>query len=201
VTLLALASTPVLTCAQASENPWNLPDFSATQISEGSPMSPQMPPWKIYRSGRNFRTEQATGQATIYRPDDNKVFDISDNGAVCMEMPINKAPIMRSALQPPSGTKIEKKLIGTDTVDGHACKIENMSFTSPDGKTSQAKVWEANDLNGFPIKIEALGSPTLIFRDIVLATPDPELFRPPSKCPRVEDIKAKPLPTVKVQRK
>ncbi|MCU1299846.1 MAG: hypothetical protein JWQ87_130 [Candidatus Sulfotelmatobacter sp.] len=195
--LIALALVPFIARAQNFENPWNLPDFSATQISETHGLGPELPPWKLYRSGANFRTEQGPGLGTIYAPSSNKVYDTFDNGAVCMEMPMDKAPILRSPLQVLPGTKVEKKLVGSEVVEGHSCTVENVVLTSPDGKTLQAKIWAADDLKGFPVKIEALGSPTFIFRDIVLATPDPALFQPPAKCPRVEDIKAKRLPPVK----
>lgn len=79
--------------------------------------------------------------------------------------------------------------------EGHACTVEEVVLTSADGKTLHAKVWEANDLKGFSVRIEAPGSHTFIFRDIVLATPDPALFQPTGKCPRVEEIKPKKLPS------
>ncbi|MBZ5549155.1 MAG: hypothetical protein LAO22_14560 [Acidobacteriia bacterium] len=95
----------------AAQDVWGLPDsFSATQISQAPPTSPQNPPWKIYKSGANFRTENSPGQSTIYIPGSNKVYNAFQNGAICMELPMNKAMIMRSPLQQEPGTKIEKNL-------------------------------------------------------------------------------------------
>ena len=71
--------------------------------------------------------------------------------------------------------------------EGHACTVEEVVLTSADGKTLHVKVWEANDLKGFSVRIEAPGSPTFIFRDIVLATPDPAH---PARSPR-EDSRAR----------
>jgi hypothetical protein len=185
----------------AAQDVWGLPDsFSATQISLSPATSPQTQPWKIYKSGANFRTENAPGQSTIYIPGSNKVYNAFQNGAICMELPMDKAMIMRSPLQQEPGTKIEKKSVGTELFEGHSCTVEEIVLTSTDGKTLHAKVWEANDLKGFPVKIEAPGSPTFIFRDIVLAAPDPALFQPPGKCPRVEEIQPKELPSPPVKK-
>jgi hypothetical protein len=75
--------------------------------------------------------------------------------------------------------------VGTETVDGHTCKVENVVVTRADGKTIESKVWEAEDLKGVPVKIESHiegGTLTAIYRDIVLGTPDKALFAPPEKC-------------------
>jgi hypothetical protein len=199
---VAVVLTLVLPAAGAAgQDVWDLPDsFSATQISQAPPTSPQTPPWKIYKSGENFRTENAPGQTTIYIPGSKKVYNSFQNGAICMELPMDKAMIVRSPLQQEPGTKIEKHPVGTEVFEGHSCTVEDVVLTSADGKTLHAKVWEANDLKGFPVKIEAPGSPTFIFRDIVLATPDPALFQPPGKCPRVEEIKPKKLPSPPVKK-
>lgn len=174
----------------SAQDVWGLPDFSATQVSQVPPSAPQLPPWKVYKSGVNYRTENSPGQSTLYLPGSNKIYDRHQNGAVCTELPMDKTKTMRSPLQQDPGTKIEKKSVGTEIVEGHTCTVEDVMLTSADRKsTLHAKVWEANDLKGFPVKIEALGAPTFIFRDVVLATPDAALFQPPAKCPHLEEIK------------
>jgi hypothetical protein len=185
--VLALAMPVVSVSAQ---DVWGLPDFSATQISQVPPTAPQLPPWKVYKSGANYRTENSPGQSSLYFPGKNKVYDSHQNGAVCTELAMDKTNILRSPLQQDPGTRIEKKPVGNEIFEGHTCTVEDVVLTSADGKsTLHAKVWEANDRRGFPVKIEALGAPTFIFRDVVLATPDAALFQPPSKCPHLENIK------------
>ncbi|MBZ5549156.1 MAG: hypothetical protein LAO22_14565 [Acidobacteriia bacterium] len=176
-----------------AQDAWGLPDFSATQISQAPASVPQMGPLRIYKSGMRYRTERDPGQAVIWLPASDKVYNLLQNGASCMELPLNNAPLMSSPLQQPADTKIERKVVGHETMEGHPCTVEEVTLAAPDGKTMQAKVWAATDLKGFPVKIEALRSPTFIFRDIKLETPDAALFQPPSKCPPLEKIKPKTL--------
>jgi hypothetical protein len=195
IKLAAVVALALPAASAAAQDVWGLPDFSATQISQTPPTSPQMPPWKIYKSGANYRTENSPGQSTIYLPGRNKLYQTVGHPAFCVELRMDKAKTLRSPLQQDPGTKVEKKPVGTEVFEGHPCTVEDVVMTSRDGKGMQAKVWEANDLKGFPVKIEALGSPTFIFRDIVLATPDPALFQPPAKCPPLEEIKPKIIPS------
>jgi hypothetical protein len=85
--------------------------------------------------------------------------------------------------------KVERSRAGeSETVDGHVCKIENATFTPKDGGASviKMKLWEADDLRGFPIKIEveAHGQPLrpLHYSDVSFDPPDPKLFQHPVKC-------------------
>ena len=190
VLALALPAT-----GAAAQDVWGLPDFSATQITQGSPTSPLRPPWKIYKSGANFRTENSPGQSTIYLPGNKMVYNTFADPPSCMAIPMNKAHFVGSPLHQDPGVKMEKKPVGTEVFEGHTCAVEDVVLTSPDGNELRAKVWAANDLKGFPVKIEALGAPTFIFRDVVLATPDPTLFQPSAKCLPLEDIKPKIVPT------
>lgn len=75
-----------------------------------------------------------------------------------------------------------------ETVDGHLCKIENVTFTPRDGGplVVKMKLWEAKDLQGFPIKIvvdTGMRHPiTSTYTNINLTPPDPKLFQHPTKC-------------------
>lgn len=189
--VLALALPAIRAAAQ---DVWGLPDFSATQINQLPPTSPQMPPWKIYKSGANFRTENSPGQSTLYLPGNKMVYNTVAHPPSCMAIPMSKAKFVRSPLQQDPGVTMKKKPVGTEVFEGHSCTVEDVVLLSPDGHELQAKVWEANDLQGFPVKIEAVGAPSFIFRDVVLAKPDPALFQPPAKCLTPEDLTGKALP-------
>ena len=76
-----------------------------------------------------------------------------------------------------------------ETVDGHSCKIENVTFTPRDDRPIliKMKLWEAEDLQGFPIKGEvnvvSNGNKfTLNYTNVSLKPPDPALFKSPAKC-------------------
>jgi hypothetical protein len=194
LTTMLLIAWAFLTVGAQAQDAWGLPDFSATQISQVPASVPQMGPLRIYKSGMRYRTERDPGQAVIWLPASDKVYNLLQNGATCMELPLKDAPLMSSPLQLQADTKIERKVVGNETMEGHPCTVEEVTLTAPDGKTMQAKVWAATDLKGFPLKIEAIGSPTFVFRHIKLETPDGALFQPPSKCPSLEKIKPKTLP-------
>ena len=73
-----------------------------------------------------------------------------------------------------------------DTLDGHSCKIENVTFTQKESDLKvKMKLWKAEDLQGFPVKIE-LPNPartiTVSYTNISLDKPDAALFKVPAKC-------------------
>ena len=75
-----------------------------------------------------------------------------------------------------------------ETIDGHVCKIERATFSSKEDRpiVVKMKLWEAEDLKGFPVKIEISSSTrtiTVTYKDVTLDPPDPSLFKLPAKCP------------------
>lgn len=77
-----------------------------------------------------------------------------------------------------------------ETAEGHSCKVDAFSFlnskTNPP-VTLEMKLWEAEDLHGFPVKIEVYSSTTnrrytIRYSDVSLQTPDPSLFDHPATC-------------------
>jgi hypothetical protein len=80
--------------------------------------------------------------------------------------------------------KVEKKPLGHETVDGHAC-VKNLSTVkSQKGAVLiQATTWNAADLKDFPIEIEIKesGNITMMhFQNVNLAKPDARLFDIPA---------------------
>jgi hypothetical protein len=76
-----------------------------------------------------------------------------------------------------------------EVIDGHMSRIENVTFTPNDGGplVVKMKLWEAEDLNGFPTKVEVdagRGRPPLTIRysNVSVKPPDPALFRRPANC-------------------
>jgi len=89
-----------------------------------------------------------------------------------------------------------------EIVDGHSCKTENVTFTPRDDRPIliQMKLWEAEDLQGFPVKAEvnvvSNGNKfTLNYTNVSLKPPDPALFKSPAKCGVTADSDLKPLGT------
>jgi hypothetical protein len=178
---ITLASVTIISRAQNAA--WKLPDYSAMQ-SMGN-----MPPGKVYQSGSNIRAEPVAGLVTIYQSAKNKVYNLYATG-YCIEMPAEKA-LTPNPLQLLFGAKVERTPIGNAVVDGHACTVEKVIVTGANGKTTESKVWEAEDLQGVPVKIQSQtehGPLMALYSDIVFAKPDPALFTLPDKCIPIEKM-------------
>jgi len=177
--------------AQNAESSWKFSDFSATQVFHTSKYDISM---KVYRSGSSVRVERTSAIATLYMPASNSVYNLTeypDGSHQCVVMRPDQAKMLPSPLELLNGTKVKRSSAGTEVVDGHKCTVEIASVTRSDGKTIESKVWEAEDLDGVPVKIEsqlAEAKLTAIYRDIVLGTPDKALFTPPSKCTPYEKM-------------
>ncbi len=184
---LLLCATTLL--AQNSLTALKLPDFSATEIvnSRGNRVSTI----KVYRSGINLRDEDGPGFATIFLPAHDEVYQLLERAHACIKMRLDQVSKIPSPLQLLIGSKVDSTHVGTEVVDRHTCKIENVVVTMPNGKTIKSKVWTADDLQGIPLKIETEtenGPLTATFRDIVPGNPDAALFTPPAKCTPFEKM-------------
>ena len=88
-----------------------------------------------------------------------------------------------------------------ETIDGHSCKVGDYTVRPKDGGQLfvKMKLWEAEDLNGFPIQIEV--TPTSMpgskynYTDVSLDRPDPKLFQLPALCRSGVHGKKKPPAT------
>jgi len=189
VGLLAAVSS-MLTPAFAEEpDAWRLPDFSAVEAIAA--LGGRVPISKIYHADSRFRVESGPGYANIYLPAANRVYSLfgTDRPRTdCIYEPMDKASMMRSPIQELSAVKVDRRNVGTEVVDGHTCKVTNVVVTTAEGVVGRGRVWEAQDLDGFPVKVEwRTGQKlTAVYRNVVLATPDPALFEPPANCIPIE---------------
>jgi hypothetical protein len=187
ITVLVLASG---TLAHA-QDALSFPDFSATQVLESRKADVSM---KVYRSGDSVRVERSGAMSTLYMPSESKVYNLTtypDHSRQCVVMKPEQARMLPSPLELLQGSDLKRTTVGTEVVEGHPCKIENVVVKRPDGKTIESKVWEAQDLKGIPVKIEShIGELTLsaVYRDISIETPDQNLFRIPEKCTPFEKM-------------
>ncbi|HSZ63103.1 MAG TPA: hypothetical protein VK828_14970 [Terriglobales bacterium] len=158
-----------------------LPDFSATEI-RGSLK------WKIYHSGSRLRVEPSSAAATIWAPDEDNVYNllILPEKTTCVVMKTAQAQMVRSPLQLVYGSNTTKApAAAKEVVDGHTCTVLDGVTTLANGNTFRSKIWAADDLKGVPLRIDVYSEPgvvTTAYRDVVLGTPDPALFKLPGKC-------------------
>jgi hypothetical protein len=185
--LAAFATLLIPGAVALAEDAWKLPDFTATEYLQNRGRG--VPPSQIYRSGTRFRIEFAPGLATIYRPDDDVAYNLFHTNTpkpVCVQLKTRQVTMLPSPMQLVSGAKVERTDAGTEEFEGHKCKVETVVVTAADGKTTSLKVWEAEDLNGVPVKIAVrtkLGEGLVgVYRDFKFDSVSPELFTPAYKC-------------------
>ena len=173
------------------QSSWSFPDFSATQVFESRKANMSM---KVYLTGSSVRVERSTAISTLYMPSKSKVYNLTtypDQSHQCVVMKPEQARMLPSPLELLQGSEVRRTSAGTEVLEGHQCKIENVLVKRPDGKTIESKVWEAQDLQGIPVKIEShIGEVTLsaVYRDIAIATLDQELFTIPDRCTPFEKM-------------
>lgn len=174
-----------------AQNSWSFPDFSAIQILESRKANMAM---KVYRSGDSVRIERSGALSTLYMPSKSRVYNLTtypDHSQQCVAMKPEQAKMLPSPLELLQGSTITRTDIGSETIDGHPCRIENVMVTQLDGSKIESKVWEAQDLQGIPVKIEShIGDITLsaVYRDISQGNPDQALFMVPEKCTPFEKM-------------
>jgi hypothetical protein len=78
--------------------------------------------------------------------------------------------------------RMEKKLLGSETVDGHPCK--KYRLTNKEGiQVEEALLWEATDLQGLPIKLQVKSEGQMYgfqFRQVRMGKPDAKVFGIPA---------------------
>jgi len=191
VRALTLGWLPLILAGLASsgradaQDAWNFPDFSANQIFQSRRSEMTM---KVYRSGSSVRVERGGALTTLYAPANGMVYNLTvypDQSRQCVAMKPEQAKMLPSPLELIQGRIVKRNTVGSESVDGHPSKIETVAVMGADGKTIESKVWEAEDLNGIPVKIEShIEGVTLLafYRDIVVGAPDQGLFHVPDRC-------------------
>jgi hypothetical protein len=188
--LTALLWCALAGLAQNAERAWDFPDFSATQVFAGA-MRVSM---KVYRRGSMVRVERSKAWSTLYDPANSKAYNLTsypDGSQQCVVMKTSEARMIPSPLDLLNGSSVKRTAEGTETVEGHSCRVEKAVVTRPDGKIIESRVWEADDLKGVPVKIESQmdgGKLAAFYRDVVLETPDKALFEVPGRCTPIEKM-------------
>jgi hypothetical protein len=176
--LLILSLSPAL----RAQDLFNFTEFSA-QMS-GALSGPDFET-RVYRSGNLLRVD-LPGHSIVTDLDKLTSYGLYPNSNACME---SSSP--QSGSLPFSwlkGAKVDHVVVGEETVEGHLCKVEDVTIQHEGRPPIKLKVWEAQDLKGFPIKIvrqlQTVSSPprTLFYRDVHLGQPDASVFARPQDC-------------------
>jgi hypothetical protein len=89
--------------------------------------------------------------------------------------------------------KLDATEIGAENVLGQDCVKYEVIATGPDGIPHKSTVWNATDLNKFPIKIETVqngANVVLLFRDLKLEAPAVAQFDPPADYKPYDDFRS-----------
>jgi hypothetical protein len=116
---------------------------------------------------------------TISRPDKNLDYLVLPGMQSYIEMPTpkgNRAPTN-------SDFKVETTEIGKEPVDGHPCVKNKYVVTDNEGVKHTSTVWNASDLNKFPVKIQTTENGdevVMLFKNVSLAKPAATTFEVPA---------------------
>jgi hypothetical protein len=143
------------------------------EVDIGQIQSRAVTPTEIARC-RQLGVDRVT---SVVRPDKKTTYIIYPNAQSYAMMPLSVEDAQIA------NQKLEKKPLGKETIDGHACVKNFSTVKSTKGAVLlQAVTWNAADLKDFPVQIQTQenGNTTLMhFQQISLAKPPAALFDPP----------------------
>jgi hypothetical protein len=194
----AQTSVPATASADASaatttttDAPWDkFKNFSA--LMTGAPVPGGDDEVHIYRSGDKLRME-GPGKSYIIQDlsKDKDTRAISKLQCLQMSGPFTRSyPIFMSG----KDYKYEHLALGKDTIDGHPTQIEEVTVIFPPAKKHpplKLKLWEAEDLQGFPIKVQTPHHRIIEYRKVDFGPIDPTLFIAPNDCGPLDKTDAK----------
>ena len=159
-------------------------NFSA--IQNGGPLPGMDLDRYIYRSGNLMRSQSDAAVPEYYITDLTKQQSHAVSARACLQMGYAYKLSFPFFVSGP-GNKYELVAVGEETVDGHPCRVEDITIHSAKNPVVvRFRLYEAKDLQGFPIKIEnhrEHAYPWVIhYKEVRLGPQDPTLFMVPDKC-------------------
>lgn len=133
---------------------------------------------KVYMKGNKFRWESKQEETySISRQDLLKTWIVMPKQRSYMEIKFD--PSKDQSPKEKMTGEVSRKLIGTETVDGHPAKKYEVTVQSGKRQTKSYQ-WLATDLNNFPIKQAAVdGSWGMEYRNIRMGSQPDSLFDEP----------------------
>jgi hypothetical protein len=178
----AVPARPVTATTQSPLDQFQ--NFSALQ--NGGPLPGMDADRYIYRAGNVMRMQGDASVPEYYVTDLGKQqsHDVSTRG--CLQMGSAYKLSFPFFVSGP-GVTYDRIPIGKETVDGHSCQVEDLLIHNPKNPViMHFRLYEAEDLEGFPIKIEnrrEQAYPWVIhYKDVRVGPQDPSLFLVPDKC-------------------
>jgi hypothetical protein len=164
----------------------SFPDFSALMMGSRAEPGEGSTQGHIYRSGRRMRMEEPGGHGYFITDlNSGETYGILEAGCIHDDHPYIRAiPFYVAGKADATVTRAPGE---RETLDGHSCQIEDITVSSPSlANPQKMRLWEAEDLGGFPIKIEFLVSgghgPVIRYKNVVPGPQDSTLFFHPKSC-------------------
>lgn len=155
------------------------------EIDMAATLAKQLPP----ELAAQMKNSGMGKQTHLWLPEQNSFYQIQSSVRGYIEMPMPKAKALTA-----SDYSIETTELGRETIEGHPCIKNKTVVADPEDRKKEFIVWNATDLNDFPVKIQtatSLGeSQTTTYRNIKLAKPDPKLFALPAGYKKYSDVGA-----------
>lgn len=180
------AEAPSVALAASTDYPLeSFPEFSALMVGSIMEIGDGSVESHIYRSGKLMRMEGLESRG--YMITDLTTLDTYGvSTGLCMH---DTHPFFRAspfaAVRP--GYKVQRVPVGTEIVDGHSSKVEDVTVSSAEsGAPLKMRFWEAEDLQGFPVRIDFQRADgrhsTIRYKNVVLGPQDQTLFIHPKSC-------------------
>jgi Domain of unknown function (DUF4412) len=181
MTCCTLGALPRSAQAQGAGPFSSFTQFSATLVEHDSDNTTNTA--KLYRLSNKMRSEQGPeGHVTYFLSLLGQNTGFLVGSGLCMEThgidPEHPNPFEVTG-------KIVRKELGSEVIDGHPTKIEQITVASASGKALTMKAWEATDLKSFPVRIEMAtpkGTMRMDLKDVDLSAPPASLFATPQGC-------------------
>lgn len=143
----------------------------------------------VSKDGKQRMEHSARGKEmiNIVRSDKKVAWMLMPDRKVYMEMPLDsrKQDIL-SQLHDPS-IKTDKEFLGNETVDNHPTKKYHVTIIRDGRKESSGFLWEASDLNNFPVKYQNEDKTvTTVWKNIKFGSAPDSLFEIPAGYKKME---------------
>ncbi len=155
------------------------------EMDLGETKSPALPPG----AAAQMKSMGMDKMIVISRPEKKMSYTIYPGLQAYLEMPLQDSEVEK----PDSDYKIEETELAKEKLDGHDCVKNKAVVTDKEGSKHESTVWNATDLNKFPIKIEQTEEgnlSTMTFKEVKLSKPEEKQFDAPTDCKKYENIMA-----------
>lgn len=155
VQVMSIVVLSFFAVAAFGADPGRVKNYSAdmeTTTAQGSFTSKM-----LYKDGKMRIESNAQGHKSvnIIRPDRKVMWMLMVDSKIYMEMPLDMSKQdIQSKLHDPNITT-HKEFIANEVVDKHPAKKYHLMITTDGKREKSGYIWEANDLENFPVKYES----------------------------------------------